>query len=350
MQLNNRTPFEAVALPTQITRQRSILTVILKATFSIIADKQAQIAPEQLPIFFGDEYHNPEQGGSTKFEADTAPFKRRADVVLVGHARAPLGRPVRSLRVGLRVGDLIKTARIFGERHWENCESDPTLSEPKPFTVMPLLYENAFGGMDTATGDSCAENPVGCGFIAKHSATALAALKLPTIENDQQLIQSWQDKPSPLGFGFIGKNWQPRFSYLGTYDEQWQQTRCPDPPSDFKADFFNGAPPDQQIKNYLQGDETIDLRNLAAIDRLRFYLPGLKPEAVITTSNRYKIDPRQKPDETDTALPLHLDTLCLIPDEERFYQVWRGFYYLQDVTAQEVERVTIQLPAEVTTR
>lgn len=344
MQLSNQTLLTAVALPTFITRKRSILTVVVKGTFSIVPNERAPYAEEQLPIFFGDEYHDPEKGGSVKFEADTVPFKRRADIILVGSAHAPLGRPVHALKVGLRVGPLIKTAHIFGDRHWQDIDTaNPILSLPEPFTVMPLRYENAFGGMDPDTGTWCQENPVGRGFLEKRSKQRLAAIKLPNIENDRQLIQSWDDRPAPVGFGFIGKNWQPRVAYLGTYDEQWQQERCPDPPRDFNADFYNGAPPDQQLKSYLQGDEVVDLRNLAPTDRLRFYLPGLKPQVSLSTSNRFDIAPGQTPAETTEALPLHLDTLCMMPDQSQFYLVWRGFRYLQDMTAREIDTVTVTL-------
>src|SRR5206468_2579065 len=83
--------------------------------------------------------------------SDLAPFKQRGDVMLVGHAFAPRGEPVRSLVVRIIVGEVDKSIEVHGERAWS---PDGLLREGPRFAKMPLRYERAAGGPDT-------RNPVG---------------------------------------------------------------------------------------------------------------------------------------------------------------------------------------------
>jgi len=43
----------------------------------------------------------------------------------------------------------------------------------------------------------------------------------------------------------------------------------------------------------------------------------------------------------DEEVKLNIDTLCLIPDEKRFYMVWRGLCPIQDLGALEVKTIEI---------
>ncbi|MDX1606085.1 MAG: DUF2169 domain-containing protein, partial [Candidatus Competibacterales bacterium] len=142
-------------------------------------------------------------------------------------------------------------------------------------------------------------------------------------------------------FGCCGKNWEPRMGYLGTYDEQWQQERAPGPPRDFRSDFFNAAHPDLQVAGYLSGDEPVELDNLSPEGRLRFRLPGVRLTARVTRTER-DADGWPQTETTRTETPeLRLDTLGLLPDERRFFLVWRGHSPIADLTAQEIDRVEI---------
>ncbi|MDH4267524.1 MAG: DUF2169 domain-containing protein, partial [Deltaproteobacteria bacterium] len=53
-------------------------------------------------------------------------------------------------------------------------------------------------------------------------------------------------------------------------------------------------------------------------------------------------DPTTKETATAEEVTLHLDTLCLIPDDQRLYQVWRGLCPIKDLTALEVKKVEIR--------
>jgi hypothetical protein len=338
LKIVNETPFEAEALPGLDPDGKALLTVIVKGTFTIVPEGVALVAEAQIPILFGDEPVDPEKGGSPRFEADTAPFKPRADVLLVGKAHAPGGKPVRWLDAGLRVGMLQKVVRVFGDRTWISGGgklSAPVFTDPEPFTEMPLVYEKAFGGIDTESGGFCAENPVGCGFYTRKSPRNIDGAPLPNIEDASRPIRSWNDPPGPAGFGCLGKGWAPRVRYLGTYGEEWERERCPLPPRDFRHDFYNASPPGLQVEGYLRGDEMILLLNLEKSGKVRFRLPGVKPVATVEKTERWS-----GPSWSEPA-PMRLDTLCLLPDEGRLFLVWRGRCPLMDLSALEVEDVRV---------
>jgi len=130
--------------------------------------------------------------------------------------------------------------------------------------------------------------------------------------------------------------WEPRFSYMGTYDEKWRKERSPDPPEDFSYDYYNGAHPDLQVEGHLAGDEDIELNNLTPDGNVLFRLPGIRLSASVS---------RQEESSgeivVEDPLQLNLDTLCFIPDEKRFYQLWRGLCPLRDISAVEIREIEI---------
>jgi hypothetical protein len=61
--------------------------------------------------------------------------------------------------------------------------------------------------------------------------------------------------------------------FAGTYDAKWENQRQPLLPEDFDERFYLCAPEDQQAPAYLQGGESVELRNLTPEGLLRFQLP-----------------------------------------------------------------------------
>ena len=341
MEMENYTPFLTEALPFRDLEGRPKLTIIVKGTFTMPAKGLAEIAYTQIPIFFGDEFYEAQKGGSVKFEADTAPFKPKADVVLIGKAYAPGGRAAAQVEVTLQVGSLKKTIRVYGDRHWDFTSDllPPSISLPVPFTSLELIYERAFGGMDPLTGGRCLENPLGKGYFDKKSAKTINNAPLPNLEDPHHLIKNWDDHPKAVGFGFYGKSWMPRYKYLGTYDEKWQRERCPDLPLDFRYEFYNAAHPDLQLQGYLRGDEEVALLNLTPEGKVEFKLPGIKIKTTLIKSQGLE---RNAPTFAE-EVTMNLDTLCLIPEEKVFYQVWRGITAISDLGAREVKKAQINI-------
>lgn len=358
MEIMNETPFAVATILWEDLQGRSKLTVIIKGTFTIQDNKAAAIVAEQLPVFSADKSYTEIPAVSARFESDMAPLKPRADVVLIGRAVSPYGRPVTQLDVSIRVGGLQKTIRVFGDRKWwfpTRLALLPLISRPRPFVSMDLVYERAFGGIDTAAAQYCKENLVGRGFIGKKSKASLHGRPLPNLEDPKHLIRLWKSRPKPVGFGFYGRGWMPRARYAGTYDEGYRKERAPALPVDFSYALYNGAHPDLQVEGYLWGNEEVELINVSPEARLHFWLPGVRPKVRVT---KWAVAPEEWIEDNITedralsldnvptieeAVPVVLDTLVFIPDERIFYEVFRGVCPLTNLETPELARVKITM-------
>lgn len=333
MKLDNQTAFQATALPLMGPKDSSVMTVIVKATFSIEPDG-LQLASEQTPIAFGDHFYSREQGGGIRYESDIVPFKPRADIVLCGSAYAPEGRAADCVDVGLTVGELHKTLRVYGKRLWNHCgifSGKYRATQAQPFLRKAITYTNAFGGMDPTTGEFCAQNPTGKGFYSKNTKDKPAGRPLPCIEDPRNPIKTVQDHPDPAGFGFYNRAWEPRSAYAGTYDDDWRNNRSPRYPKDFDFRYYNGAHPDLQLKGYLRGDETVELTNLTRKGHLKFNLPGVRLRCRI---QRYQEQDR-------TTIDLNLDTLFIESDKFSFCMLWRGAIELAELWDAGIAQISI---------
>jgi hypothetical protein len=336
------------------------LSIIIKYTYRISPDGCAvQIADEQLPIFRGDVPSGGDATGPVRFESDMVPFKPRADVVLVGKAYFPRGRPPeKPLDVTLRVGAREKTIRVFGDRTWRFPTAlvvIPEISEPAPFRTMELVYARAFGGIDGPAARYCAENPAGRGFIGRKSRDSIHEKLLPNLEDPHHLIRSWDDRPQPVGFGFYGRGWMPRLKLAGTPQHPpGPQERACGLASDFNYAFFNGAHPDLQVEGYLKGNEEVELTNLSLDGYINFRLPEIQLGVTVT---RWTVPPLEWIDRqleegrgiksiedvptVEEPVRMVLDTLVLIPDQRIFYVVFRGNCRLASLETPEVVRVNV---------
>jgi hypothetical protein len=270
-QVDNRTPFAAERAWIRDRNGAEVWLVALKCTFDINPDGTTTISAEQPPVLRVPEYHGEPGRSSIKYEADLVLTKPTSDVLVVGHAHAPAGRPVTQLEAGFRIGPLQKSLRISGDRFWGSVGP----SAPESFVSMPLVYERAFGGVDLKSAhperDWEWRNPVGTGFaVARDNLTGTA---LPNIEYPNDMVNGWKDRPRPAGFGAIAAHWQPRVAFAGTYGDTWMAERQPLLPDDFDDRFFQCAPQDQQSPGFLRGGEPVTLHHLSPFGELRFTLP-----------------------------------------------------------------------------
>jgi hypothetical protein len=351
LQFANETPFPVTTLRWSDVDDHPRLTIVVKATFVLGHDVRP--TPRQLPLFNHDIMSD-KQPGSVRFESDLVPFKPCTDVVLVGRAHAPEGKPVTQMVSGVRVGHVRSGIAVFGDRKWESqLLKAPSISYPQPFLAMDLVYERAFGGIDSAAGLYCKENLVGTGFIGKRTVERIEGLRLPNFEDPRNLIHAWNSRPRPVGFGFYGRGWAPRLAYAGTYDEKYMKERHPLPPADFSYRFFNGAHPDLQVEGYLRGDEEVDLLNVCpGAPRVHFRLPGIVPKITVS---RWTVPPEAWVEEhagADGSLPAELpladesltpvlDTVVFVPDQGVFYEVFRAVCGLSSLDSLEVARITV---------
>lgn len=337
MKIENQTPFETTALPMMGRGGCNTLTVIVKATFAFDGGK-VELAPDQTPIAYGDLLYDKEEGGGIAYETDLVPFKPKTDVVLSGKAYAPNNEPAEIVNVALKVGPVKKQLRVFGRRLWNFAgilSRKYTVTDTEPFVSCRISYNEAFGGIDSITGEYCDRNLSGKGFYSKDAKNKLVGLPLPRIEDPRHLIRSPKDHPRPVGFGFYHRSWQPRAACAGTYDEKWRAKRCPKQPEDFNFHFYNGAHPDLQVKGYLKGSEPVELTNLTPEGQVQFKLPGVSPLCRIERTQERKDE--QEPER----IRMNLDTLFIEPDQRTFCQVWRGNAPLGRMNDTEIKEITI---------
>jgi hypothetical protein len=301
---------------------------------------------------------------SVKFEAEISPYKEKTDLVFIGKAYAPGGKPVTSLDAGIQVDGIgRKLIRVIGDR---KCGYRPGLppvfSEPQPFTEMEIRYENAYGGKDERSNPDIPfhfpRNPLGKGLAVKNQREIVHGLALPNLEDPEDLItperlileqpEGWRLLPMPQGLGWYPRTCYPRSFFAGsippflvpgslTKEEHLglvpknhialaRGLKLPG----FHPRFNNGASPGLALPR-LSGGETVRLRNLSPESLLQFALPQDRPIVSIDMGLG-----RKSPEAV-------LDTVCIRGDGMRLDLVWRasvgypGVDWLTEMTRLTVE-------------
>lgn len=323
-------------IPSQDKDQRDHIAVVIKATFDIQNGAQdLNVSENQEPLAMAPVYWGDPGVSSLKYTSDAYLYKPHTDVVLNGTAYARQG-PVEQLDAGFQVGPVKKLVRVIGNRVWYRGMGSWLKSNPVPFEEMALRFENAFGGEDRSHPNPEKHrreehNPVGKGFASSGRAEHLDGLALPNLENPRTLMGRWSDKPKPAAFGFVDSFWMPRISYAGTYDKQWEKTRCPLLPDDFDSRFFNAAPADQLSQKHLTGGDPIRTLNVTRDKDLAFFLPQKSFEIAVWIKTK-------RQDHTPV-----LDTVVIEPDENRLLLTWRAsvpcpreFLYIDAIRIKEI--------------
>jgi hypothetical protein len=317
MQINANTTGMPAGLTVATDKDgRQHCVVVVKGTFELGVDGEARLAEEQEPLVYADVHHGDPGTTSVRYECDFAMHKPMTDVIVNGDAVSPTGRPVKQLTVGLEIGGARKEILVIGDRRWESGVLGSKASEPLSFVTMPLVFERSFGGSDHSHPDAAHQgtelrNPVGVGFHKNSNLAAVNGTPLPNLEDPRNPVRKWSDTPAPVGFGSVGRSWQPRIKHAGTYDERWLAERFPFLPGDFDARYFLSAPSDQQ-RRFLQGGEIVRCLNMTAGGSFAFSVPKLD----VPISFRFR--------DLDAPKAPNLDTLIVEPNRGRFLAVWRA--------------------------
>src|SRR5512132_4213531 len=145
LQVENTTPVavQITVLP-DVTGVDTVY-VIVSATFAVTGSSLA-VADVQRPIPTSDAYRSDPARSSLEHAGAIHLLKPSTDVLLIGEAWSPGGRPSPQVDVAVSVGPVRKVVRVFGDRECKGLV-DTHISEPAPFVRMPLVYERAFGGV-----------------------------------------------------------------------------------------------------------------------------------------------------------------------------------------------------------
>jgi len=342
-----------------------IFSVIVKRSYRLTADGRAERCEEDAPLRLVDEYWDggDAESSTVKHEAELAPCKPAADVVVIGKAYAPRGAAVPRMMVGVQVGTAMKTLVVTGDRVCRHRPGAlPAFSEPAPFTEMEIRYDRAYGGRDEKSSPSIPfvypRNGMGKGVVLRNVPEAVEGLALPNIEDPQDLLtperlfiqepERWHLQPLPQGFGWRQQTWYPRAALLGSYPSFLDagtvttEERLGLLPRDHIAlakqgrlrpllgQFGNGASFGLTFPA-LAGDEPIALGGLSPEGRLRFRLPGETPTVLLDISRG-----EERPE-------VRLHTVSIRPDDREVDLVWRaatvydGYAWLPKMTRLHAE-------------
>lgn len=206
----------------------------MKATFGLVPDSVMTVAPPD-EIRAAEVHYDGDPARSARLVSDLSPYRKRADVLLTGHAYSPTGAPVFATVVRL----VVVRGRPLLEKAFQ-VVGDRTTGAPVKFARLPLVYERAFGGIGWD------DNPVGTG--------ALSGSPPPNLVHPS-------DARRTVCFGPITRGWPSRARLLGPFERSPLEGPIAEIPSDLDFDYFQDAPADQQIP-YLFGDEWIMLEGL----------------------------------------------------------------------------------------
>lgn len=317
-------PLPTSSLLWRSARDRWVLTVVVKGTFTL-RPQRSSLAADQEDINEREDHWDDDPARSLHAPSDLAPFKKRADVVLVGHAFVPQDKPPRSVIARMRIGDLEKVIDVYGQRFWTRSGE---LREGPPMARIPLRYEHAAGGPDTW-------NPVG---LSPDAPPDLFGQRLlPNLQPPGLELNSPRDMIRPVGFGPIAASWLLRRQWLRGRADTWTTDRLADEPlpDDIDPLFFQVAPPDQQVEA-ISDEEDILLENLhPKHPRLATHLSGVRPRASV------ELPP------APADLPLVADTLWIDTDRSLCTVTWRG--QLSLARPDQPGRVVVTIGAAMTT-
>jgi hypothetical protein len=301
---------------------REHLVIVAKATYNFGHGHPPELAQQNLrPITVTDVFVGQPGLSAPVYEADLVLRKQKCDVIVDATAHAPDGRPVVELPVGVRVGQLSKQFLAVGDRVWRRGPLGVSSTKPQSFTSMRLHYGRAFGGSPPrrarkdgkAEEDTYFANPLGTGYASDLSADVLEGMPLPNTEDFHDRVTAPNGTYKPLALGPIGRHWDPRRKYAGTYDVSWRDEGFPFLPDDFDEAFFQAAPSDQQI-GFPRGGEAVVLHHLIEerpIVTFELPVPELGVKVLHATRRAEELSPV-------------VDTLFIEPDLGIFTYVYRA--------------------------
>ena len=300
--------------------------VVVKGTFDVLPNGETRLSADQLPLQLEDQ--------DTPFgavEGEIVPAKAWCDVAVLGHARSRSARrPVTQTTVSLRIGRRFSRAvRVTGDREWIRVLGRLRPSAPRPFIELPLTYRHAFGGSARQHDDLDADffaNPTGRGYVALKED--VEGCPLPNIEELDQPVRSWQDRPLPAGLAPLSRSSILRAQRGIAVDLPRQTTRL-------DASAFCFCHPRMSLPAYPHG-ASVELAGVRFGKPWQFCLPRFRQQIRVDLGDaRY-------------LLPLRPDTLYFRPDEARVVIVARSAFIYQFVP-EKLRSVRVQATPEALT-
>ncbi len=275
--------------------------------------------------------------GAPVYPGDFADYKTNAEVMMRGSCHPPSAEDT-ECEVGIQIGDWEKKLKVIGHRVWIDRTAGGKHTDPKPIGYIAVDDAHAYGG------PGFANNPVGKGFIGEIDKDDVDDLYQPP-RSERSMVMPTQQLPNVVypngatekkglaaGFGPLNSAWPYRAAKLGkNYDQKWLDTRAPYFSTDMDWRYFQAAPPDQQLKGFLRGDEKVTFTNLhPTTSRLTTRLPEVRVRVFV-----------RDVEENSREIVMQLDTLFADIDEGELYLTWRGVTPVKEEDLTDMEYALI---------
>lgn len=288
-----------------------VLSVVCKATFLLRA-VESRLAEKQEPIYEADRTFYDDPRESLQIATDLVPFKRRPEILVVGHALAPYAVPVRTLKVRFATAGIDKSIEIFVDRVFTHTGQ---LREGLPFAKVPLQWKYASGGVGTS-------NPVG---IRLDGPPDVYGQRLaPRMQPPGLRVTQPTDVIPIVGTGPIAPTWPDRLHKLHHHAHTWDHQRWNERPlpRDIDTGYFNAAPLDQQVE-VIRADERVVLENLHPdLPYVATNLSAVVPEGLL-----------ERPGRATEVVPFVCDTMWIDADRGTCSLSWRARIILESAYA-----------------
>lgn len=296
-------------------------------------------------------------------DADLYAWRAYTDLVVQGTVRSEAA--VKSLLVSLScAGSRNRFAldiQATGDRRVERSPAGLRLTDPEPFTEMPMRHDRSYGGIDEqaearhvepedlaqmcAMTDQLAErtdseyayprNHAGRGYLVDPDGAD--GLRWPNLEFPNELLHlhrlaapmdQWGPRPYPACFDWFSHAWFPRIAFLGVLPVM-QDNRLPD--AELRMGLLEPDLADQPLferaphgyaqgahpylwRHRLLGDEEIRITHMSIDGReFRLQLPACPPRIFI----------KQFSAPASPALVV-LDCIFVETDRSQVSLIWRG--------------------------
>jgi uncharacterized protein YjbI with pentapeptide repeats len=256
---------------------------------------------------------------------DEGNSKVSGEVLVTGRCYPHGGKPAQVSFVRVKMATMDKRLAVLGNRRYKL--GVPTV--PESFTEMPVDWAHAFGG------EGYDKNPHGKGFAPVTTAEGNKVHELPNIEWADKLIVGPKDRPMPASFSPYELTWPQRFSKVGTYDQNWVETRFPGVAADLDPRFYSVAPEDQWIQGYFKSDEAFLIENMHPTrSRIEGKLPGFVTRAFIEQE-------RAGGELVFREIAMRIDTVRFFPHRERVIVAHRGMIEIAEDDAADIKTLLI---------
>lgn len=286
----------------------------ISAKVTLAYDEQGRLSEIHhiAPLDLDEVWYGRPMRSSLRRPGDLIPFKPTTDVLVVGTARPPGGRPHTQWDAALRFQGRQKRLRLYGPRTFRHSLlSGWSLSPPAPTSGVELRYENAFGGTsaedkeELAEGEFYPDNPFGCGFIGRSRPDTSRDYPAPQIEAWNGVVTQLGKHVAVGGLGPIPGFFPDRARHMGSWAPGTAESASLGVPLDMDMHYWQCAPQDQLASEYLRHGDFVELEGLST-EAMKIAIPRV----VATTLARYS-------DGHHKAQVMNLDTVLVDLDTRR---------------------------------